>query len=44
MRQRKQTFSENLVKDIERKTRKQYSANEEIRIVHRSEHVEDYVS
>ena len=33
MRRNKQTSSERIVKDIKRKTRKQYSAEEKIRIV-----------
>ena len=33
MRQSKQTHGERIVKDIKRKTRKQYSAEEKIRIV-----------
>ena len=33
MRQSKQTSGERIVKDIKRKTRKQYSAEEKIRIV-----------
>ena len=33
MRQNKQTHGERVVKDIKRKTRKQYSAEEKIRIV-----------